>query len=85
MGDDAVGAGEAADQRIIEPRIVVDQPDLGEMLLAGEAAAGRAVETAGRCPVGVAALAPGIVGIASATAPLSLVRTDTEPRWSRWK
>lgn len=47
MGDDAVGAGEAADQRIIEPRVEMDQPDLGEMLLAGDAAAGRAVEAAG--------------------------------------
>jgi hypothetical protein len=55
---------EAAEQRVVDAPIHVDQPHLGQMLVAREAARGLAGDGARGVgfPIGLAAQAPGIVG-----------------------
>ena len=65
VGHERVGAHHAADQRVVDPAVQMHEADIGQLLLAGEAARGlaSAVEVAGRVvgAVGEAPLAPGVV------------------------
>jgi hypothetical protein len=59
-----IGADHASNQRVVETAVEVDEADVGELLLAGEAA-GRLA--GGRIAVGAAGvvpLAPGVVAVA---------------------
>ena len=62
-GDDSVRALEARHGRIVKPRVEVDQADIGDVFLEGEAPRGGVRDGArGIGAVGIAPLAPGIIG-----------------------
>lgn len=66
IGHERIGAHHAPDQRIVHPAVEVNEADIGQLLLAGEAADGLAGDAAGGIirPGGEAPLAPSVIRVA---------------------